>query len=55
MFDDQFSRIESQLGMKSIGNNKHVSTSNTNETMGGSTCEEISDVVTNAMMIDSPN
>ena len=41
--------------MKSIGNNKHVSTSNTNDTMGGSTCEEISDVVTNAMMIDSPN
>ena len=32
MFDDCFSQIETHLGMKSIGNDKHAPTSNTNKT-----------------------
>ena len=42
MFDDRFSRIEIHLGMKSIGNDKYASTSNTDKTMGGSATGKIS-------------
>ena len=55
IFDDRLSRIETQLGMKSIGNDKNASTSNANKTMGGSASDGILAVVTNAMMINSAN
>ena len=41
MFDDRFSRIESHLGMKSIGNDKNAFASNTDKTMDGSASEKI--------------
>ena len=41
MFDDRFSRIESHLGMKSIGNDKNASTSNTDKTMDDSASDRI--------------
>ena len=53
MFGDRFSRIEAHLGMKSIGNDKHASTSNTDKTMGGSASERIP--TTNAMVTNSAN
>ena len=40
MFDDCFSRIETHLGMKSIGNDKKASTSNTDKAMDDSVIEK---------------
>jgi hypothetical protein len=51
IFDDRFSRIEIHLGMKSIGNDKYASTSNTDKTMGGSASGKIpanNGIVTNS-------
>ena len=45
MFDNRFSRIETHLGMKSIGND--ASTSNTDKTMRGSTIPANNAIVTN--------
>ena len=53
MFDDRFSRIEIHLGMKSIGNDKYASTSNTDKTMGGSATGKIS--ANNTIVINSAN
>jgi len=41
MFDDYFSQIEAHLGMESSGNDKCVSTSNTDKTMGDSAGDKI--------------
>ena len=46
MFDDRFSRIEIDLGMKSIGND--ASTSNTDKTMGDSIIPTNNAIVTNS-------
>ena len=53
MFNDRFSQTEAHLGIKSIGNDKHASTSNTDKTMGGSASERIP--TTNAMVTNSAN
>ena len=53
MFDDRFSRIEIHLSMKSIGNDKYASTSNTDKTMGGSATGKIS--ANNTIVINSAN
>jgi hypothetical protein len=41
IFDARFSRIEAHLGMKSIGNDKHASTSGTDKAVGSSATEGI--------------
>jgi hypothetical protein len=55
IFDARFSRIEAHLGMKSIGNDKHVSTSGIDKMVGSSASEGIPAAVTNAMVINSAN
>jgi hypothetical protein len=54
MFDARFSRIEAYLGMSSIGDDKHTSTSNTDKTMGNPASGGIP-AVTNAMVMSSAN
>ena len=46
MFDDRFSRIEINLGMKFVGNN--ACTSNTDKTMHGSAIPTNNVIVTNS-------
>ena len=53
MFDDQFSRIESHLGMQPIGIDKNMSISNTDKTMDDSANDRIP--TNNALMINSAN
>jgi len=51
IFDDRFSRIESHLGMKPIGNDNNASASNTGKTMDGSISNKIptnNTIVTNS-------
>ena len=53
MFDDLFSRIKTHLGIKSIGNDKYASTSNTDKIMGGSASDRIP--TNNAIVTNSAN
>jgi hypothetical protein len=55
IFDAHFSQIEAQLGINSIGNEKHASTSNTDKAMCSSACEGIPAALTNATVINSAN
>jgi hypothetical protein len=53
MFDDRFSRIEIHHSIKSIGNDKYASTSNTDKIMGGSASDRIP--TNNAIVTNSAN